>query len=47
MWLILDEYREFLATKQRFQGISQVVEDTKSADEDEGEDIITALSSAL
>ena len=47
MWLILDEYRDFLASKKRFQAIPQVVEDTKSADEDEGEDIITALSSAL
>jgi hypothetical protein len=47
MWLILDEYREFLASGLRFQAIPEVVEDTMSADEAEGEDIITALSAAL
>jgi len=47
VWLILDEYREFLASGRRFQAIPEVVEETLSADEAEGEDLITALSDAL
>jgi hypothetical protein len=47
MWLILDEYRDFLASGRRFQAISQLVEETKSADEDAGEDLVIVLSSAL
>ncbi len=47
MWLILDEYREFLASGLGFQAIPEVVEETKSADDAEGEDLVAALSSAL
>ncbi len=47
MWLILDEYREFLASGLRFQVIPEVVEETKSADDAEGEDLIAALSGVL
>ena len=47
MWLILDEYREFLASGHRFKAIPEAVEDTKSADDAEGEDLNDALSSAL
>ncbi len=47
VWLILDEYREFLASELRFRAIPEVVEETKSADEAEDEDLITALSSVL
>jgi hypothetical protein len=41
-WLILDEYREFLASGRRFQAIPEVVEETKSAVDAEGEDLIAA-----
>ncbi len=42
VWLILDEYREFLASGLRFQAIPEVVKETKSADDAEGEDLIAA-----
>jgi hypothetical protein len=47
IWLRLDEYREFIASGPRFQAIPKVMEDTESADENEDEDLITALSSIL
>jgi hypothetical protein len=47
MWLILDEYREFLVSGRRFQAIPEVVEETKSLDDAEGDDLIAALSSVI
>jgi len=47
LWLILDDYREFLASGLRFRAIPEVVEETESADGIEGEDLSTALSSVL
>ena len=47
MWLILDEYSEFLGFGRSFQAIHEVVKETESADDVEGDNLITALSFVL
>jgi hypothetical protein len=44
MWLILDEYKSFLASGKTFKPIPEVVAETADANEAEGEDLIEALS---
>ena len=47
LWLIIDEYRGFLATGKEFKAIPEVVSETADADEAEGEDIIEAFGKEL
>jgi hypothetical protein len=43
MWLVLDEYKSFLAFGKTFKPIPEVVVETAAANKAEGEDIIEAL----
>ena len=44
MWLVLDEYKSFLASGTAFKAIPEVLTETAAANEAEGEDLIEALS---
>ena len=44
MWLVLDEYKAFIASGKAFKAIPEVLTETAAANEAEGEDLIEALS---
>ena len=44
MWLVLDEYKIFLACDKAFKAIPEVVTEAADANDAEGEDLIEALS---